>query len=108
MKFATALFLVCLQLGCTKHSGPVETTIINVTDIAKEQAIPKALMAQIESEVQTESKSITPLYFFVPLEVLFTELSDKALKSPTIQFNLPKGGGEIDLKDVVTGDGSFF
>lgn len=108
MKFMVIVLTLWLQLGCFKSAAPIETMIVNVTEIAKEQAIPKVLMSQIESDVQTESKSITPLYFFVPLTVEFSELSDKVLKSPKMQFNLPKGGGEIDLKDVVIGAGSFF
>ncbi len=102
------VFLPLLVAGCFKSSdsGSVET--IEVRVVAKEVQIPKILMSDLENEITSDSKTIAPVYMFIPLQVQFSELNDGVLKSPVMRFNLPKGGGNIDLKDVVTGVGSFY
>ena len=95
-------------LACTRQHNDIEPAVTEINDIAAEQSIPKVLIEQLEAEVQTESKSITPLFFFIPLQVEFTEKSPGVFKSPLLRFNFPKGGGSIDLKDVVVGEGTYF
>lgn len=101
-------FLILIFTGCFKsnHSSSVEK--VEVQTIAKEVQIPKVLMAELEVEVREESKTIVPVYLFMPLEVQFTEYNEGVLKHPNMLFVLPKGGGRIDLKEVVTGFGSFY
>ena len=108
LKLLIILPCALLTSSCFKKQAPVEASIIEVSEIAKEQAVPRAIMEQLESELKTESKSIAGMFFFTPLQVEFSEYSDGVLKSPLIRYNFPKGGGSIDLKEVVTGSGSFF
>ena len=105
----TYLFLAAFLLsGCFSSDDAQNIEHIEIQTIAKEVQIPKILMTELESEVMAESKTVAPVYLFMPLKVQFTELSDGALSHPKIVFHLPKGGGNIDLKDIVTGLGSFY
>ena len=108
MKIFLLSLAIFVSTACTQNHKYVEPVVAEVSEIANEQNIPRFLMEQLESEVQTESKSITPLFFFTPLRVEFVEKTPGVLKSSSLQFGFPKGGGRIDLKDVVVGDGTFF
>ncbi|MGZ6486119.1 MAG: hypothetical protein ACXWQQ_06275 [Pseudobdellovibrio sp.] len=108
MKIIFVTALLFLITGCTSDHDTHEPTEVNVTEIAKEQQIPKQLLLQLDADLGEEFKSSPPLYSFTPLEVLFTESQEGVLRKPAIQYNFPKGGGEIDLKNVVTSDGSFY
>lgn len=102
------VFLALLLTGCFKNNEPDVIETIEVKTIAKDVQIPKILMSEIADEIAKESKTIAPVYLFMPLQVQFTEFNEGVLKSPAIRYLLPKGGGNIDLKDVVTGFGSFY
>lgn len=104
-------WLLCLAFtmtACSRGSEHEAPEIIEVLAIAKEVQIPKVLMSNIEAEINAESKTIAPVYLFMPLEVQFVTLTKGVLKTPNMIFKLPKGGGSIDLKDVIAGDGSFY
>jgi hypothetical protein len=108
MKLAILAPAFVFIASCTGNKNSAEPVVIDVNEIATEQNIPRVLMEEMESEIQTESKSVTPLFFFTPLTVEFSEKTPGVLKSPLLRFNFPKGGGQIDLKDVITGDGTYF
>lgn len=101
-------FIVILISGCTDKNAKPEKTFIEVNEIAQEQQIPKALLQKIDEELKEEFKATPPLYSFIPLQLAFLEQQQGVLKNPHIQYNLPKGGGEVDMRDVVSGEGSFF
>ncbi len=102
------LLLTFLLVGCAQNSSSENDEIIDVRSLAKEVQIPKVLMTELVKEIISDSKTLTPVYLFMPLQVRFSELSDGVLKKPALRFNFPKGGGNIDLKDVVLGSGSFY
>lgn len=104
------LFSVMLSLfsGCFKKNDSVHFENIEINDIAKEAMVPKLVMTEIENEFKKETKTITPVYIFRRAMVQFNEHSEEVLTKPAIRFQLPKGGGRIDLKDIVTGVGSFY
>jgi hypothetical protein len=95
-------------LACTKPSHDFKPTIVDIAEVAKEVKVPKNLMNEIETDFTKETKVITPVYVFVPAELQFSEETKGAIKSPRMIFKFPKGGGRLDLKDVVTGQGSFY
>lgn len=101
-------FLFLVLTGCIKNKEPSVIETVEIKTIAKEVQIPKILMSDLANEIANESKTIAPVYLFMPLQVQFTEFNEGVLKSPALRFILPKGGGNIDLKDVVTGFGSFY
>ncbi len=102
------LLLIFLLAGCAQNSSSENDEIIDVRSIAKEVQIPKVLMTALVKEIISDSKTLTPVYLFMPLQVRFSELSEGVLKKPAVRYNFPKGGGNIDLKDMVLGSGSFF
>jgi hypothetical protein len=102
------LFISFYLLSCSKHVDEISVEVIEINEIAKEAFIPKALMAEVKDNILKNSSTITPVYLFTPIQVQFTELSENALRKPAMKYSFPKGGGSIDLKDVVTGDGSFY
>ncbi|MEQ1723296.1 MAG: hypothetical protein ABL930_08965 [Pseudobdellovibrio sp.] len=102
------LFISFSLLSCFKNSDGMSVEVIEVNEIAKEAFIPKALMAEVKDDILKNSKTISPVYLFTPLQVQFTELNENVLRKPALKYSFPKGGGRIDLKDVVIGDGSFY
>ena len=94
--------------ACSSKDNTAEKTVVEITEIAEEKQIPKALLQALDDELSEEFKTTPPLYSFLPISVAFLQKQDQVLKQPHIQYNLPKGGGEIDMRDVVSGDGSFY
>lgn len=98
------LFLI----SCKSAHDSQEAHNLEVIEIAQDQQIPKALMSELDNELKEDFKSAPPLYSFLPLTVQFDEGQTGVLTKPRVQVVFPKGGGAVDLKDVVAGDGSFF
>jgi hypothetical protein len=81
---------------------------VDIQQLAHEVQIPGKIMSDIENEISGDTKGIAPVYVFLPLSVRFDEAQDGVLSKAHIVYNFPKGGGELDLKDLVTGFGSFY
>ncbi len=94
--------------ACHTNHGSELTKINDVVAISADIQIPQSFIKIIEEDLLVETKILSPVYIFVPLQILFTEKTALTLKGPSLQFNLPKGGGAIDLQDVVSSQGSFF
>lgn len=103
------LLIICFAaFSCTQHHGQSELAKIDIQQLAHEVQIPGKVMSNIENEINGDTKGISPVYVFLPLSVRFDEIQDSVLSRAHIQYNFPKGGGELDLKDLVTGFGSFY
>lgn len=108
--------------GCKKFpSGDVDYKMGVVEKTSKEFLIPRELRAEIEQRYLAYIRKENPKVVLsdeeilarIPREFLDVEISLKAPSrgtlSDNIKFFLPRGGGEIDLKDYVRGKkGSFF
>lgn len=105
--FLTSLF-ICL-FGCSSHEEHKSINTIQVKEVAEDINLPLNLFKEFEKELVEEFKNLSPVFIFMPLQVQFTETHDGrgVLKDTAIQFNLEKGGGKVDLKEVVAGQGSF-
>jgi hypothetical protein len=111
MKSLFVVLLICSVLflsACHLKDYKSNKTVLEITEIAEEQQIPKAILQQLDEELKEEFKTTPPLYSFMPINVAFLQKQEEVLKQPHIQYNLPKGGGEIDMRDVVSGEGSFY
>lgn len=104
----SALLFLILLSSCTKPQNKSESYTVDIAEVATEISIPKDMLKELDSELGEEFKSSSPLYSFIPVNIKFEELQAGVLAKPSLQFNFPKGGGAIDLKDVVTSDGSFY
>lgn len=104
------IFLICILFlsGCLKEKKTVEVSTVQIKDLAREVQIPKQIMVQIEDELMAETTSFSPQYILMPLQIQFTSVSENVLAKPILRYELPKGGGDVDLNNVVTGDGSFY
>lgn len=106
-----ALLLSCSVVvlsGCHSKDYKADKTVVEISEIAVEQQIPKALLQKLDEELSEEFKTTPPLYSFIPINVAFLQKQEQVLKQPHIQYNLPKGGGEVDMRDVISGEGSFY
>lgn len=101
------LFLLA-QGGCFASSSVKPSKIIVVDEIAQDFQIPQSFIQTIESDLRLETKILTPVFNFVPLNVLFTEKSPQTLTSPSLQYQFSKGGGRVDLQNFIKGQGSYF
>ncbi|MBC7420498.1 MAG: hypothetical protein H7328_07185 [Bdellovibrio sp.] len=94
--------------ACFKNKHETETAKTAVSTVAQDIQIPKAIMAEIEKELSEDSKLISPVYLFLPLQIELHEKNTGVLKTNLLAISFPKGGGILDLKDVVVGQGSFY
>ncbi len=121
-------FIFCLVSalffsGCKEHGEkPSDFSSGEVYATSKNFLFPKDLKSEIEQQyikymkslgapydIQTDSELLAQVpREYLDLEVSFWPLSDLTIKSP-VKFQLPRGGGGIDLKDYVrVRKGSFF
>jgi len=107
MKLIGAAFFILIS-SCTKSGNQSHITLVKVETLAQEVKIPKVIMSTVEAELFKDSKNIVPIYTFAPLSVQMTELSEAVLSQPQLRFDFPKGGGQLDLKNFVKGQGSFY
>lgn len=105
--FLCALSSISL-CGCTAKKTAAEPQVIKVDELAQDFPIPQQLFKIVETELLGETKVLVPVFSYTSLQVLFTEKTAKTLTSPNLLYMLPKGGGQIDLQNVVAGQGSFF
>ena len=97
-----------VQVACTALKENPTVQVIKVIDIPRDVQIPQAFIQTIESDLQIETKILSPVFNFVPLQVLFVEKSVDVLLNPRMLFEFPKGGGRIDMQEVIRGAGSFY
>lgn len=102
------LFTSLIVLGCTGHQEAELPKRIEIDQVAVEQQVPKSVMAQLDEDFKEEFKASPPLYAFMPLTVSFKEDQSDVLINPAIEYSFPKGGGQLDLKNVIKGEGSFY
>ncbi len=95
-------------LSCTRHQETEAPKRIEIDQVAAEQQIPKSVMAKLDEDFKEEFKMTPPLYSFMPLTVAFKEDQPEVLVNSSIEYIFPKGGGQLDLKDVIKGEGSFY
>lgn len=81
---------------------------IEIHEIAKDFEIPKNFIQIIENDVAVETKILSPVFNYAPLAVLLTEKTSQTLKSASLRYQFPKGGGRIDFSEVIQGQGSFY
>lgn len=96
------------MMGCFSKKDESLKEATQISEIAQDILLPKALMAEIELELNEDSKLITPVYIFVPLLAELVDKSVGVIQGSPKRISFPKGGGRLDLKDVVTGQGSFY
>ncbi len=110
IRFFSSLFFifVLILISCTSRHEDQPSHIVVVNEVAHDLLIPQAFIRMIESDLLVETKILSPVFNFVPLQVLFTEKSSGVLSHRQVQFDFPKGGGRIDLQQVVHGVGSFY
>lgn len=102
------LFLALVLVGCFRNASKNDPQVVVVNDVPADFHIPQELIKMIETELQIESKTLQLVFSYAPLKVLFTEKTAKTLVAPQLLYSLPKGGGQIDLQNVVSGQGSYF
>ncbi len=104
-----AVFLSQL-FGCDSiYKKPLLVDEIAITAKANDFKIPKSIFDEIEMEIQKEPSQLQSVYLFSPLKVILYTQSG-ILKSATqgaLQLNFPVGGGVLDFKDYIQGQGSF-
>lgn len=106
-----SLSLQCAVLwilnGCHSKSNSESEVIHANESLAVDIEIPKKFFETIFQNVRSESATAEPVYLFQPLEVVF-ESEQKNVILKRHKFKFSNGGGLVDLKDVISGQGSFY
>jgi hypothetical protein len=111
MKFSFNLFIFLtffVATACKKNEVHNEVTTIEVNDLAEEQRIPKVLLQAVDEQFKEQFRSSPPIYSFIPLTVAFQSDQNNVLSLNKYIYKFPKGGGKIDLRDILKGEGSFY
>lgn len=101
-------FVLFMTASCThkNEEHPVEST--KVIEVAQDIKIPQQIITELDKELSEEHKLSSPVYIFLPLQVLFTDAHQQTLKKPQFLFQFEKGGGEVDLSQIIKSQGSFY
>lgn len=105
------LFLFYVLSACSAHQSAEKETlnVVNVTEVAQDIRLPRNLFKELEAELNEEFSGTATIFTYIPLQVQFNEADgQKVLKDTPLNFHFEKGGGQIDLKEVVSGTGSFY
>jgi hypothetical protein len=110
------------NIGCKKESAEkIEYQPVFVSESSKEFLIPRDMRAAVEKKylefirkenskiVLTDDAVISSIpREFLDIEVLLNPTANAILREP-VKLRLPRGGGVVDLKGLVTGSkGSFY
>ena len=107
MRLKIILFsLLSLCVACHRPEEGKPRVIVN-NSLAPDFKIPQQIFTEIKKSLGVDLK-IEPEYLFTDVEVDLYSDQKAVLLYPFLQFNLPNGGGALDLKDYVVGDGSFY
>lgn len=98
--------LVLLFSSCEKAHETKPKIIVN-NSIAADFKLPVAIFAEIKKNLGEDIK-VEPEYVFTNLDVEISSDQKNVLSYSDLLFKLPNGGGGIDLKDYLTGEGSFY
>lgn len=99
--------LALIFSGCTEKKHESKPQIITSKSLAADFKVPEVLFVKIKESIGPDTKS-EPEYIFTDLDVEISTDQKNVLSYSDLLFKLPNGGGGIDLKDYVTGEGSFY
>lgn len=92
--------------SCTSHEPTFLGEVHKSEVISQDIQIPKVIFDTIYNKIRSESSSAEPVYLFHPLEVIVESKSEAVAGSH--KFLFANGGGRIDLKSIIKGQGSFY
>lgn len=98
--------IISLLLSCEKKAE-IPAKIVASSSLAADFSVPEKIFAEIKKSMGEGSK-IEPEFIFTNLEVEVHSDQKSVLSQPRLLFKLSNGGGGIDLKEYVTGEGSFY
>ncbi|MES2801576.1 MAG: hypothetical protein V4654_03710 [Bdellovibrionota bacterium] len=107
MKILIILAGLMMLLSACEKAIESKPQIIANNSLADDFKVPEAIFAAIKKSMG-EVVTIEPEYIFTDLEVEIRTDQKSVLSYSRLLFKLPNGGGAIDLKDYVTGEGSFY
>lgn len=99
--------LFFIVAGCKSNHQEFNGQVHKIDKISEDIQIPKVIFDTIYKNIRIESNSVEPVYLFYPLEVIIA--SDHSEAVPIAhKFIFANGGGRIDLKPIIKGQGSFY
>jgi len=107
VKILIAITGLVVMLSACEKAIESKPKIISNNSLASDFKVPTAIFAAIKKNLG-EGLTIEPEYIFTNLEVELHADQKSVLSYSHLLFKLPNGGGAIDLKDYVTGEGSFY
>lgn len=95
-------------LGCSSHQESKEIETVQISELSKDIKVTKQIFLDVEKDINADLKGVSASYVFIPIKIKFLQHDSQALKSDEIIYSFPKGGGQLDLKMLVQGQGSFY
>lgn len=107
-RFLISVLLMSVVIGCgDKHEKTEPIYEVHYKSLAPDFKIPKAIYEQLEKSLGKDFKGM-PEYTYTGLKVQLSADYEGILSHKKIMINLPYGGGVVDLKDYLVGEGSFY
>lgn len=107
MKILIAITSLILMLSACEKAIETKPKVILNNSLANDFKVPEAIFTAIRKNLG-EGITIEPEYLFTDLDVEVHTDQKAVLSFSNLLFKLPNGGGAIDLKNYVTGEGSFY
>ncbi len=113
MKYSLLFLMACSLGACTKAAQfrSEHSALVKVEDLPSDFKMPASIWNLVEK--QQDEKATTEAsnagIFYSTAKVFLTEKNPDILKNPAIEIELPRGGGSIDLANLLSGNqGSFY
>lgn len=107
MKILIAITSLILMLSACEKAIEAKPKVILNNSLANDFKVPEAIFTAIRKNLG-EGITIEPEYLFTDLDVEVHTDQKAVLSFSSLLFKLPNGGGAVDLKNYVTGEGSFY
>lgn len=99
-------FLIFFGLFACKKAELVKPSIVELNESAEDIQVPTKMFPLIKDVLGKDFKT-DPEYLYTSIAVEFYS-TQNVLTQERVQFKFPNGGGQIDLAELVSGQGSFY
>ena len=107
-KFVFVLIVVLSISACTKKNQHVaEVKQFQIKQLPSDFKIPKKIFEKIQEHAKSESKLISPVFIFLPVQVQLKSFQKNVIVDNEVNITFPNGGGTLDLKDFIRNQGTF-
>lgn len=108
-KLFFALMVSLVTTACPKKHEEHIVLIkqFQIKQLPSDFKIPKKIFEKIEEQTKNDSKLISPVFIFLPVQVQLKSFQDNVIVDNEVNITFPNGGGTLDMNDFIRNQGTF-